>query len=79
MNQYKIHKRVKFLRMLVGNNEYPFDLKNKRQTPTLIGVTPQHHNTYTPLMAHAWGRCWGIRGSLGEACKCLCTGRYKDT
>ena len=55
------------------------DLKNKRQTPTLIGVTPQHHNTYTPLMAHAWGSCWGIRGSLGEACKCLCTGRYKDT
>ena len=42
-------------------------------------VTPQHHNTYTPPMAHAWVRFWGIRGSLGEACKCLCIARYKDT
>ena len=55
------------------------NLKNKRQTHTLIGLTRQHHNTYTPLMAHAWGRCWGGRGSLGETCKCLFIATYKDT
>ena len=55
------------------------DLKNNRHTPTLIGVTPQQHNTYTPAMAHAWGRCWDVKGSLGEACKCLFIGGYKDT
>ena len=43
------------------------DLKNNRHTPTLIGVTPQQHNTYTPAMAHAWGRCWDVKGSLDEA------------
>ena len=29
-----------------------------------IRVTAQQHNTYTPPMAHAWGRCWGVGGSL---------------
>ena len=41
---------------------------------TPIRVTPQHHNTYTPPMAHAWGRsmmigvCWllGLIRQLGE-------------
>ena len=23
-------------------------------------------------MAHALDRCWDVKGSLGEACKCLC-------
>ena len=54
-------------------------LQTGYHSPTPIRVTPQQHNTYTPPMAHAWGRYWGIRGSLGEACKCLCIGRYKDT
>ena len=42
---------------------------------TPICATPQQHNTYTPPMAHAWGRsvmivvmCWllGLSRQLGE-------------
>ena len=31
-------------------------LKCIYRSRALIRVTPQHHNTYTPAMAHAWGR-----------------------
>jgi hypothetical protein len=42
-------------------------------------VTPQHHRPYTHPMAHASDGCWGVRGSLGEACPCLFKGGYKKT
>ena len=50
-------------------------LQTSYHSPTPIRVTPQHHNTYTPPMAHAWGRsvmivvmCWllGLIRQLGE-------------
>ena len=46
--------------------ELVIPLQTGYHSPILIRVTPQHHNTYTPAMAHAWGRCWGVRGSLSE-------------
>ena len=44
-----------------------------------IRVTPQQHNTYPPPMAHAWGKYWDVKGSLGEAFECLFIVRYKGT
>ena len=39
----------------------------RRNQKTIIRVIPQHHNTYTPPMANAWGRCWGVtRMGVGE-------------
>ncbi len=35
--------------------ELVIPLQTGYQSPTLIRVTPQHHNTYTPAMVHAWG------------------------
>jgi len=35
--------------------ELAIPLQTGYHSPTLIRVTPQQHNTYTPPMAHAWG------------------------
>ena len=29
-------------------------------------------------MAHAWGGCWDVKDSLGEASRCLFIARYED-
>ena len=70
---------MKWARKLVWLMTYTARQNYGKGTIKSIRVTPKQHNIYTPPMAHPWAGVGMLRVVLGEACKCLFIGGYKDS